>query len=46
MIVEIEDIEGIFHKDFSILVTKVVAKIAKAMGQSNYFVKIVKMDEY
>jgi len=44
-IVDIEDIEEIFHKDFSILVTKVVANIVEALGNSNYFAKIVQMVE-
>ena len=44
-IVDIEDIEGIFHKDFAILVTNFLAKISKALGHSNYFAKIVKMVE-
>lgn len=44
-VVDIEDIEDIFHKDFSILVPKVEAKIAKAWVQSNYFVMVVKMLE-
>ena len=42
---DIEDIEGTLHKYFFILVTKVVAKISKALGQSNYFVMVVQMVE-
>ena len=42
---DIEDIEGTFHKYFSNLVTKVVPKISKELGQSKYFVMIVKMVE-
>ena len=42
-VVDIEDIEDIFHKDFSILVPKVEAKISKAWVQSNCFVMVVQM---
>jgi len=43
--VDIEDIDDIFHKDFSILVPKVEANIAKSWVQSNCFVMFVQMLE-
>ena len=42
---KVVDIEDIFHKDFSILVPKVEAKVAKAWVKSNYFVMVVHMLE-
>jgi len=45
IVVDIEDIEDAFHKDFSILVPKVEAKIAKAWVQSNCFMMVVQMFE-
>ncbi len=40
---KVEDIEGIFHKDFTILVPKVEAKVTKAWVHSNFFMMVVHM---
>ena len=44
-VVDIEDIEDIFHKDFYILVPNVEAKISKAWVQSSFFVMVVQILE-
>lgn len=44
-VVDIEDIDDIFHKDFNILVPKVEAKISNACVQSSCFVMVVQMLE-
>ena len=42
---DIEDIEGTFHKYFSILMPKVEGKISTEWVQSNCFVMVVQMLE-
>lgn len=44
--VEIEDIEGTFHNDFSILVPKVEVKFSKVWVYSNCFVMVFHILEW